>query len=97
MSSFEVEKIDNCYAHSQTFGYALQTAINDDLVSRLAELGELEINRKFRRPFFLLQLADGSEIRGALGDDRMKASFPDEKFEESKRHFEADLERILMR
>jgi len=58
MSCFDVEKIENCYAHSQTY-------------------------------------ADGAEIRGALGDDRMKASFPDDRVDESKRFFEDALAAIL--
>ncbi len=95
MSCFDVEKIENCYAHSQTYAYAFAVALDDRLVDNLSTLGELTINRKFRRPFFLLKLADGAEIRGALGDDRMKASFPDDRVDESKRFFEDALAAIL--
>lgn len=91
----ECIKIENCYAHAQTYAYLLPGPVSEALISKLEPLGQLEIKRNFRRPFFFLRLPDGAEIRGALGDDRMKASFPNENAETCRAAFCAALSAIL--
>ena len=95
MSGFKCEKTENCFSHSQTYFYMLGFKIDDAFLTALAPLGELEVKRNFRRPFFFLRLSDGTEIRGALGDDRMKASFPNTCADESRNSFEVQLSAVL--
>lgn len=94
MTAFTCEKIENCYAGAQTYAYTLPQPISDQLLQALAPLGELEVKRNFRRPFFFLRLPDGSEIRGALGDDRMKASFPTDTCDTCRAAFSAALSAV---
>lgn len=95
MKKYEREKAENCFSQSQTYTYALGFKIDDAFLTALAPLGELEVKRNFRRPFFFLKLSDGTQIRGALGDDRMKASFPNEDAEAAINRFEAGLSAVL--
>lgn len=98
MSDFICEKTENCFSNSQTYLYILGLPIDDAFLDDMSELGELEIKRNFRRPFFFLRLTDGSEIRGMLRDDCFKASFPDNNdITAAKTGFEAALRRILER
>ena len=95
MSNLIWEKVENCFSGSQTYQYILDSSTDDAFLDALSTLGALEVKRNFRRPFFFLRIDDNSEVRGTLGDNRIKASFPNESWESSKLSFEKGLEKAL--
>lgn len=94
MSTFICEKTENCFSNSETYAYALDFPIDEGFLAFLDSFGDLEIKRNFRRPFFILHLPDGTQARGAIGDDRIKASFPSQDVEQTKTRFEFILSSI---
>lgn len=88
MSAFTCEKTENCFSGSETYTYTLDDKIDEGLLTFLEAHGQLEVKRNFRRPFFILQLPGGTDARGALGDDRLKASFPSQDLAGAKARFE---------
>lgn len=95
MSSFTCEKTENCFSNSQTYLYIIGTAIDDDFLASISALGRLEVKRNLRRPFFFLHIDDGTQVRGMLRDDRLKASFPDSDLAAAKQRFESRLIEVL--
>lgn len=82
------EKVQNCFADAQTYCYQLEEKIGEDLLQKLGGEGTLLIKRNLRRPFFRLDLDNGIRMKGILGDDCIRVSFPTETAAEQKRHFE---------
>ena len=95
MSTFICEKIENCFSDSETYAYALDDQIDEGFLAFLERYGNLEVKRNFRRPFYILRLPGGTDARGTLGDDRMKASFPNQDLDGAKSRFESMLSGAL--
>lgn len=95
MTGFSCKKAENCFSASETYAYALTVPMDEGFIARLEKLGELQVKRNLRRPFFFLDLADGTEAKGVLDDDVMKVSFPANSLERSKAEFEAKLALLL--
>jgi hypothetical protein len=93
--SFIREKADNCFMNSMTYAYSFDGRVDDALLQKLAEFGTLDVKRNFRRPFFFLRVPDGTVARGTLGDDRIRASFPNATCEDNRAAFEERLDAIL--
>lgn len=91
---YACKKIDDCFSDSRTWQYALD-ATADDLVPLLEETGyQVDVNRKYRRPFFIAENEEGLRVKGVLNRSVVNASFPLDGWEESKARFEAWLEAL---
>lgn len=88
------EKAENCFANARSYVYTLSTELDDNILSQMKSWGELKVRRNFRRPFFLLALADGIQAKGVLQDSVVKAGFSHEKWEEQKTRFETLLKSL---
>ena len=83
---YEVVKVDNCFAESQTYEYRLPVD-GQAFCARLTGW-EVKENHKFRRPLFSAD-RDGINIKGILRANTVKVSFPDGSWEAGKADFES--------
>ncbi|MGI6151769.1 MAG: hypothetical protein ACOYIR_07450 [Christensenellales bacterium] len=82
---FECVKTENCFAGSQTYEYRLP--ITGEEFSRLLSGWEVRVNARLRRPVFLAD-RNGVNVKGLLAHNVIKASFPEDRWEEEKAAFE---------
>jgi len=92
---FECKKAENCFSESQTYEYRLPCSMGEQFLNGLGAAGALTCRRQIRRPFFTLDLPGNTHVKGVIGDDLIKASFPSEGFEECKARFEELLVRLV--
>ena len=90
MITFETKKAENCFVDAQTWEYRISCR-NEQLVSQLEKLGELSCKMNLRRPIFMLNLTDGTRVKGTLAGSMMRASFPTEFWQQAKETFEQAL------
>lgn len=88
MEQWTCEKIENCFADTQTYAYYLPFPVTEEMLLREQGDGELKIKKNFRRPCYFLDLKNGIRIKGLLEDDIMKVSFPNDSWEMRKQEFE---------
>lgn len=94
MNKFQVKKVDNCFKDSQTYEYKLEIIIDENLINKLNELGEVEI-KKFRRPIFMINCKNENKIKGVINSNIIRVSFPDNMWQYRKEEFEKYLDKIL--
>lgn len=94
MSSFTCEKAENCFANAQTYSYTLPVRLDEKILFKFEEKGELTLKKNFRRPFFFW-VYNQIQVKGIIHDDRMKVSYPDGVVDELKTEFEVLIEEIL--
>lgn len=90
MITFETKKAENCFVDAQTWEYCLSCR-NDQLVSQLEQLGEWSCKMNLRRPIFMLNMKNGTRVKGTLAGSMMRASFPTDAWQEAKEAFEQTL------
>lgn len=90
MITFETKKAENCFADAQTWEYRLSCR-NDQLIQQLEQMGELSCKMNLRRPIFMLNMADGTRVKGTLAGRMMRASFPTGTWQTAKETFEQTL------
>ena len=90
MITFETKKAENCFVDAQTWEYKLSCR-NEQLLGQLEQLGQLSCKMNLRRPIFMLQMDDGTRVKGTLAGQLMRASFPTEQWETAKASFEQTL------
>lgn len=95
MSEWNCKKIENCFANTRSFAYGFSFPVTEELLERYADCGSLRVKKNFRRPCYFLDLHDGTRIRGILGEEQAKASFPEDNWESCKEHLEAELDRLV--
>ncbi len=95
MDMFQVKKLEDCFGASQVYQYWLKCGADETFLEMLGTLGELKCKRNMRRPFFKLTRPDGTEVKGVIGDDIIKASFPDGTEAQNRAAFESELERLV--
>ena len=84
MKKIKCRKAENCFANAESYIYTLPADIDDAFLEKLKTLGKLEVNRNFRRPFFMMETENGVRLKGILNDNILKAGFLPEKWEEQK-------------
>ena len=94
MDKFKVKKVDNCFKNNQTYEYKLNLEINEEFLTKLQELGEVEI-KNFRRPIFMINCKNENKIKGVINSKIIRISFPDDTWELNKEKFEKFLDEIL--
>lgn len=94
MNKFQVKKVDNCFKDSQTYEYKLEIIIDENMINKLNELGEVEI-KKFRRPIFMINCKNENKIKGVINSNIIRVSFPDNMWKYRKEEFEKYLDKIL--
>lgn len=94
MNKFQVKKVDNCFKDSQTYEYKLEIIIDENMINKLNELGEVEI-KKFRRPIFMINCKNENKIKGVINSNIIRVSFPDDMWQDRKEEFEKYLDKIL--
>lgn len=94
MNKFQVKKVDNCFKDSQTYEYKLEIIIDENMINKLNELGEVEI-KKFRRPIFMINCKNENKIKGVINSNIIRVSFPDNMWQYRKEEFEKYLDKIL--
>ena len=94
MNKFQVKKVDNCFKDSQTYEYKLEIIIDENMINKLNELGEVEI-KKFRRPIFMINCKNENKIKGVINSNIIRVSFPDDMWQYRKEEFEKYLDEIL--
>ena len=94
MNKFQVKKVDNCFKDSQTYEYKLEIIIDENMINKLNELGEVEI-KKFRRPIFMINCKNENKIKGVINSNIIRVSFPDDMWQDRKEEFEKYLDEIL--
>ena len=94
MNKFQVKKVDNCFKDSQTYEYKLEIIIDENMINKLNELGEVEI-KKFRRPIFMINCKNENKIKGVINSNIIRVSFPDNMWQDRKEEFEKYLDEIL--
>ena len=94
MNKFQVKKVDNCFKDSQTYEYTLEIIIDENMINKLNELGEVEI-KKFRRPIFMINCKNENKIKGVINSNIIRVSFPDNMWQYRKEEFEKYLDKIL--
>ena len=94
MNKFQVKKVDNCFKDSQTYEYKLEIIIDENMINKLNELGEVEI-KKFRRPTFMINCKNENKIKGVINSNIIRVSFPDNMWKYRKEEFEKYLDKIL--
>ena len=82
---FEVKKTDNCFSNSFTFEYRLPVC-GQDFSAQLCGW-EVKENHKYRRPLFSADKG-GVNVKGILKANVIKASFPQDRWENEKADFE---------
>ena len=82
---FNCRKIENCFADSLTWEYALPQA-GEEFLSALAGW-EVRKNLKLRRPVFVAE-KDGVVLKAALAGQFVRASFPEDEWQKKKEEFE---------
>ena len=94
MNKFQVKKVDNCFKDSQTYEYKLEIIIDENMINKLNELGDVEI-KKFRRPIFMINCKNENKIKGVINSNIIRVSFPDNMWQYRKEEFEKYLDKIL--
>ena len=94
MDKFKVQKVDNCFKNSQSYEYKLNVEVNEELLKKLQNLGEIEI-KNFRRPIFMINCENKKKIKGVINSKIIRVSFPDDIWEERKESFEKFLNEVL--
>lgn len=89
---FECRKTENCFVNSRTYEYALPVT-GEALCARLPEDWTKRRNMKLRRPVFVAD-REGVNLKGALAQKTVKASFPEEGWKTEKAMFERWLEEL---
>ncbi len=89
---FDVKKTENCFADSRTYEYRLP--VDNTALIALLDGFSVTVNERFRRPMFLAQADDGVRLKGVLRESILKASFPEDAWQEHKARFEALLTRL---
>lgn len=95
MSLLAIKKLEDCFGASRIYEYRLGCGVSDSFLDRLAALGELTCKRNLKRPFFVLKLPDGAQVKGVLGDTIVKASFPEQSGEGCRLALEAALTALV--
>lgn len=89
------QKVENCFANAQTYRYWLDGRVDEDVVKRLQFFGTSFVKRNLRRPFFRIEMEEGSQIKGMFGDDSIKVSYSTSDWEEEKEQWEQQAQKIL--
>jgi hypothetical protein len=96
MSSFECKKVENCFVNSASFQYRLGFKVDDEFLNRLEKISAtFKCRRDFPRPYFNATLADGTQVKGVIGDIVLKAVYPETDAVLSKEAFEQLLRLII--
>ena len=96
MSHFECKKVENCFVSSAVFQYQLSFNIDEDFLSRLEKISStFKCRRDFFRPYFNATLADGTQIKGVIGDIALKVVYLDNDSAISRDAFEELLRSII--
>lgn len=89
MSRFECKKLENCFVSKSVYQYRLGKKVDDDFVAWLEGISESCLCRRdFPRPYFTALLADGTQVKGVIGDVAFKVVYPDVTAAASKESFE---------
>ncbi len=89
MSHFECKRVENCFASSAVYQYRLGYKIDDEFLAWLANISSaFKCRRDFPRPYFNATLADGTQVKGVIGDIAMKVVYPDDNSDQCKEAFE---------
>ncbi len=92
---YTCEKAENCFANAKSFHYTLERPIDEAMLEKFAEWGNLTVKKNFRRPFFMMETADGVKTKGILNDVILKAGFKEDGWKNQKEEFEQQLAEIL--
>lgn len=84
--NYSCKKVENCFSDSQTWEYKLPVS-GEVFSALLPEFWSIRRNMRLRRPVFVAEL-EGLIIKGVLGEQTIRASFPDNNWEEKKSDFE---------
>lgn len=76
MKLVEARKLEDCIDGSMIFEFLFDGEIDEALMRRMAEGGELEFHPDFPRPFFRIRAVDSLQFRGILGDHGLEVLFP---------------------
>ncbi len=96
MSHFEGKKVENCFASSAVFQYRLDFKIDDEFLNWLEKISAtFKCRRDFSRPYFNGTLADGTQVKGVIGDIALKVVYPDNDSAISKEAFEKLLRSMI--
>ncbi|MDR1084527.1 MAG: hypothetical protein LBP22_06610 [Deltaproteobacteria bacterium] len=89
MSEFERKKLEDCFVSRAVYQYRLEKKIDEAFVSWLEKISlSCSCRRDLPRPYFNSTLADGTQIKGVLGDTAIKVVYPDTSAESSQKAFE---------
>jgi hypothetical protein len=92
MSRFECRKLENCLAGTSIYQYRLGGKIDNAFLAWLEAISATcTCRRDFPRPYFTAVLADGTQVKGVIGDVAFKVVFPDATAAASKETFETML------
>ena len=92
MSHFECKKVENCFVSTAVFQYRLGYKIDDEFIDWLEKISiTCKCRRDFPRPYFNATLADGTQVKGILGDIAVKVVYPDNDSTMCKEAFEKNL------
>ena len=72
----------------------MEIIIDENMINKLNELGEVEI-KKFRRPIFMINCKNENKIKGVINSNIIRVSFPDNMWQYRKEEFEKYLDKIL--
>lgn len=88
MNYFTCNRVENCFSKTAVFQYRLSFKINDLFLNQFEQVGIVKCYRNFPRPYFNINLPDGTAVKGVMSDVALKVIFPFEAAEESKKIFE---------
>lgn len=89
--NFQVKKIENCFAESETYEYLLPLT-GREMLQNLADW-EIRINEKLRRPVIIAR-KDDTILKCMKENHCFRVSFPQAHWASEKQLFEAFLEKL---
>ncbi len=90
--NFKCKKTNDCFENASTYEYMTEVK-NNEILPELSSLGSCRTETKFRKPFFFIDMHDGTKLKGVLDSTVFKASFFGDT-DGRKTDFEAFLESI---
>ena len=89
---FQVKKIENCFADSETYEYLLP--VTGEAFLSFLQGWEVRVNRKLRRPVGIA-CREAVTIKCTLAGSAFRVSFPQNNWAAEKLEFEQFLENLL--
>jgi hypothetical protein len=95
MKLINIKKLEDCIDGSMIFMYSFNEKIDETLMKKLGEKGNLQYYPEFPRPFFKLITTDGVQVKGIIWDDNIEVVFPRTNKQERKTNFETNLVKMI--